>query len=177
MNVGSVPKKLAFVLLLVLGSLAVMAQERIQWLTWEEAIALSNEEKRKFVVDVYTDWCRFCKKMDTATFQDPNVTEYINENYYAIKFNAEQREDIRLHEKVYKYVRPAGQRGYHQLAAEITFGKLSYPTVVFLDEEMQVIQPIAGYKEADFLELVMKYFAEDHHKTTAWKQFYTSQRK
>ncbi len=146
------------------------AQSTVKWLTWEEAVSLSKHEPRKFFVDVYTDWCGWCKKMDKATFENPAVASYLNSHYYPIKFNAEQRTEIKIHDKTYQYVGNAG-RGYHQLAAEITFGKLSYPTVVFLDENMKVIQPLPGFKEAPEFQMMMKYFAEDHHKTTPWTKY------
>jgi uncharacterized protein YyaL (SSP411 family) len=147
-----------------------IGQDNVNWLTWEEAVELNKKEHRKVFVDVYTDWCGWCKKMDKATFQQPHIAEYLNENYYPVKFNAEQRTDITLNEKVYKFVR-SGRSGYHELAAEITFGKLSYPTIVFMDENMKVIQPIMGYKDAGVFEMIMTYFAEDHYKTTPWKKF------
>ena len=157
-------------LLILIGIAGLSAQEKINWITWEQAETLSQEAPRKVVVDVYTEWCGWCKKMDKSTFQDENVAEYINKNYYAIKFDAEQKEEIELNDRIYKYVR-SGTRGYHELAAKITFGKLSYPTIVFLDEDLDVIQPIAGYKDAEKFGLIMTYFGEDHHKKTPWKQF------
>ncbi len=147
------------------------AQTAVKWLTWDEATALSKQEPRKIFVDVYTDWCGWCKKMDKVTFENPEVADYLNTHYYPIKFNAEQRSDIRFNNKTYQYV-GSGMRGYHQLAKEITFGRLSYPTGVFIDENMKVIQPIPGYKEADEFELILKYFAGDFHKTMPWTKFY-----
>jgi uncharacterized protein YyaL (SSP411 family) len=84
--------------------------------TWEQAEALCKKEPRKVVVDVYTEWCGWCKKMDKATFQNEVIVKYLNENYYAIKFNAEQREDIHLKGKDYEYVKSMGGKGYHELA-------------------------------------------------------------
>ena len=149
------------------------AQSKVNWLTWEEAVELSKVEKRKFFVDVYTDWCGWCKKMDKATFQKPDIAKYLNENYYPIKFNAEQKGDISLNDKLYKFVK-SGKNGYHELAVEITYGKLSYPTIVFLDENAKVIQPISGYKDAPMFKKIMSYFAEDHFKTTPWKKYVAS---
>jgi thioredoxin-related protein len=143
---------------------------QIQWLSWEEAQELNAKEPRRFIVDVYTQWCGWCKKMDKATFQQPDISEYINEHYYPIKFDAESKEDIQLKDRVFKYVR-SGHSGYHELAAEITFGKLSYPTIVFLDEGLNVIQPIPGFKDPASLDKIMKYFAEDFYKTTPWKKY------
>lgn len=149
---------------------ALPSYAQINWLTWEEAQAKNKVEPRKFIVDVYTQWCGWCKKMDKATFQNADIASYINKNYYAIKFDAETKTDIQVKEKIYKYIRQ-GTSGYHQLAAEITFGKLSYPTIVFLDEHLNVIQPIPGYKDAISLEKILKYFAENYYKTTPWKKY------
>lgn len=146
------------------------AQSLVNWLTWEEAAELSKAEPRKFFVDVYTDWCGWCKKMDKATFQNATVAEYLNTHFYPIKFNAEYREEIRINERVYQFVRGPG-RNYHQLAAEITFGRLQYPTIVFLDEEFKVIQPIPGFKDPTEMQIIIHYFAGDHHKTTPWTRY------
>ena len=145
-------------------------QSAVKWLTWEEAISLSKHEPRKFFVDVYTDWCGWCKKMDKATFEQPAVADYLNSNYYPIKFNAEQRSEIKINDKTYNYVKN-GTRGYHELAVKITFGRLSYPTVVFLDEKLEIIQPIPGYREPGEFQKMMEYFAGDYHKTTPWTKF------
>ena len=164
-----VPTCLTMVTLIMWGVTAV-AQAQVQWLDWDEAAELAKVEKKKFVVDVYTDWCGWCKKMEKATFQNPEIASYLNEHYYPIKFNAERRDDIRVNDEIYRFVR-SGRGGYHQLAAKITFGKLSYPTIVFLDEDMKVIQPIAGYKDPQVFEMIIRYFGEDHHKTTPWKEY------
>ncbi len=168
--------KIIFGLLItVLLSFSTIQAQTVNWLTWEEAIDLSEKEQKKIFVDVYTDWCGWCKKMDKATFQHPEVAKYLNDNFYAVKFNAEQREDIQLKDKVYKFVKSGG-KGYHELAVEVTFGKLSYPTIVFLDEGLNVIQPIAGFKDVKTFKMIMNYFAEDHFKTTPWKKFAASYR-
>lgn len=145
----------------------------INWMTWEEAqVALENEPK-KVVVDIYTDWCGWCKRMDAATFQKEYIAEYINENYYAVKFNAEQKADIEFLGKKYKFV-DNGRRGYHELAAEIMNGRLGYPTVAFLDEELNVIQAIPGYKGPEEFEQIMTYFAGDFHKKVSWEKYRAS---
>ena len=151
-------------------SLSAQSETKINWLSWEEAMELSKQEKKKIFIEVYIDRCGWCKKMDATTFSEEHIVEYINANYYPIRFNAENKEPIELHGKSYKYIK-SGKRGYHELANEIMMGKMSYPTVVFLNEDFYLIQAIPGYREADTFEMIMTYFAEDHHNSTPWKKY------
>jgi thioredoxin-related protein len=76
----------------------------IQWLTWQEAADKAKVEPRKIFVDIYTDWCGWCKRMDATTFQDPRVIEYMNANFYAVKLNAEMKEEISFNDHIFKWV-------------------------------------------------------------------------
>ena len=155
---------------LLFFGLLTSADAQIQWLTWEEAQARNKKEPRKIIVDVYTQWCGWCKKMDKATFENPEISKYINQHYYAVKFDAETKTDINFKDRVFKYVR-YGSGGYNQLADEIMFGKFSFPTIVFIDENLNVIQPIPGYQDPQSLDKIMKYFAEDYYKRMPWKKY------
>lgn len=149
------------------------ATDKIEWLSWEEALAKSAVNKKKIIVDVYTDWCGWCKRMDASTFQEPHIADYVNEHFYAVRFDAEQKEDIVFQGKTYSFVKN-GRRGYHELAAEITRGRLSYPTIVFLDEEQRVIQPVPGYKSAEQFEQIITYFGRNEHQKTPWETYQSS---
>lgn len=143
---------------------------KVQWMSLEEAQEKAKTEKRKIFIDVFTDWCGWCKRMDESTFVDPEIAKYLNENYYPVKLNAEQQQDINFNNKTYHF-RKNGARGYHELAAELLNNRLSFPTVVFLDESLNLIQSIPTYLEAPKLEVILNYFGTDSHKTTPWETY------
>ena len=84
--------------------------EKINWLTFEEAVAKAEKKDKPLFIDVYTTWCGWCKVMDRNTFTDPGIIKEINKNFYAVKFNAETRDTINSHGKQFIFV-AAGRRG------------------------------------------------------------------
>ena len=164
-------KWMILALLLMAGSW-VMSQERIQWMDIEEAEAACRRQPKKIFVDVYTDWCGWCKRMDQTTFADPEVARYMNENYYAVKFNAERTDTVRFQGHDFVYVmNPNGKKGIHQLAAAMLQNKLSYPSYVLFNEEMKLMQVIPGYQKTETFLPILHFFGEDAYKTTPWETF------
>lgn len=143
---------------------------KVEWMSIEEAEEKSKTEKRKIFVDVYTDWCGWCKRMDETTFSDPAVAKYLNENYYPVKFDAEQEQSLTFRGKNYEY-KKMGNRGYHEFAIELLNNRLSFPTVVFLNEDLQTIQSLATYLDAPKFETIINYFGTDSHKKTPWEAY------
>ena len=160
-------------LLISLGSYAPRVEGEVNWLTFEEAIELHKENPKKLLIDLYTDWCGWCKVMDQKTYSKEEIANYINKNFYPVKFNAEQRESVEFDGHTFKYV-ASGRRGVHELAAALTQNKLSYPTTVFMDEELRIIQPIAGYLKPEQMEPILLFIGDDHFKTTSWQDFQKS---
>ena len=145
------------------------AQE-VNWVSFEEAVELSKKEPKKILIDLYTDWCGWCKRMDRDTYAKADIIAEINKNFYAVKFNAEQKEPVQLDDHTFKFV-ASGRRGYHELAAALANNKMSYPTTVFMDEEIRIIQPISGYMNAEDMMPILKFIGEDHFKKTSWEEF------
>lgn len=146
------------------------AQEKIKWMSFTEAAEASEKEPRKIVIDVYTDWCGWCKKMDASTFNNPTIAKYINEKYYAVKMDGEFKEEITFKGRTYKFV-PNGRRGYHELPAELMNGRMSYPTIVYLDEEFNLIQALPGFRSAQDIEPILKFFGDNNYKNMSWESY------
>ncbi len=163
-------RKLIFILTLALVSLSANAQDKIKWLSFEEAIALNAKTPKPILIDVYTDWCGFCKKMDIETYSNKTIIKIINDNFYAIKLNGEEKKDITYNGHTFKFQKN-GRRGFHQLPATIMNGKLSYPSTIFLSEKEELLQNIPGYQQKEMFEKILVYFSSDNYKNTSWKDF------
>ncbi|MDC1355849.1 thioredoxin family protein, partial [Flavobacteriaceae bacterium] len=86
-------KTYILVAFLVLGSLPLAAQT-INWVSMDEALALQQKTPKKILIDMYTSWCGPCKMLDRNTFTNKDLIAYVNEHYYAVKFNAEGNETV-----------------------------------------------------------------------------------
>lgn len=166
-------KKIVILILLACAGFSKqsMAQE-VKWHTFEEALELNKTEQRKIFIDVYTDWCGWCKKMEATTFSNPAIAKILNEKFYAVKFNAEQRNDIVYKGHTFKFV-SSGNRGYHELAAALLNNKLSYPSIAFLFENNQPIV-LPGYKTADALEPILMFLVNDAFLSQSFEEFQKS---
>jgi thioredoxin-related protein len=142
-----------------------------KWYTWEEAVELNKTKPKKIVVDIYTDWCGWCKKMDKGAFSDSKVSEYIGDNFYAVKLNAEQRDQIIFGRDTFSFVETAKGKGVHTLAYALLDGKMSYPTLVYLDQDFRRIMVSPGYKETHDLMKELKFAKEEVYNQKTWEEY------
>ena len=105
----------------------------VKWLDLETAVNMQEEKSKPLYIDVYIDWCGWCKKMDRSTYMHPQIANYINQNFYPIKFNAETRDSIKYNGKIYTN-QSVGRRPTHSLAKELLQGKLTYPSTIIFDK-------------------------------------------
>ncbi|MFK7935076.1 MAG: thioredoxin family protein [Saprospiraceae bacterium] len=138
--------------------------EDIKWYTFEEAVEMNKTQPKKFLVDVYTDWCGWCKVMDKKTFTDNKVKAYVNEHFYAVKLDAEQKEAIQFNDNKFEFIANAGKRGIHTLAYSLLDGKMSYPSIVYLNEKFERIAIAPGYKTPEQIMGDLTFAAEEQYK-------------
>jgi thioredoxin-related protein len=140
----------------------------VPWLTVLQAQTKWDAEKRPVLVDVYTEWCVYCKVMDKTIWANPQVAAYVKQYFYPIKFNAESKEPASWMGKTYEF-KPAYK--VHLLAAEWLLGNMVYPSTVILPPNSGEPVIIPGVIELKELETILHYFGEDHYRNTAWKDY------
>lgn len=148
--------------LLTSGLSALSQGAEINWIKVDDLEAAQAREPRKVMIDVYTQWCGPCKMMMRNTFTNPDVISYINAHYYAVKFDAEGSDPVAFKGQTFSnpsYVpNKPGRNGVHELSR--AFQVRAYPTIVYLDENLEMIAPISGYKSPQQIELYLKFFDE-----------------
>lgn len=169
-------KTIVLVLLFCLGTFGARAQSsvsKVKWYSIAEAVALQKKVPRKIVMDIYTDWCGWCKRMDTETFDHPVIAEYINTHYYAVKFNAETSDTIVIGNQ--KFINPGhGTRSTHQLAMALFQAQQvqpAYPSLAFFTENMQLIFVRQGYSDPTQMELLLNYVIAEKYKPTPLEEY------
>ncbi len=161
---------LLFSILLILFSFSTIEAQEINWMTIEEAEAANKKVPKKIFIDVYTDWCGYCKKMDATTFKDKDMIEYLNKEFYSVKLDGEDKGTLVFKEKEFNFVNK-GRRGYNELPASLMQGKLSYPTFVYLNEDLEVLSVIPGYRKANEMLKMVTYLGDDIYKDMKWNEY------
>ncbi|OYT15128.1 MAG: thioredoxin [Bacteroidetes bacterium 4572_77] len=145
--------------------------EKINWIGFEEAIALNETNPKLIFVDVYTDWCGWCKRMDASTFSEEKVAKYMNEKYYCVKLDAEGSEPVNYMGKTFTNPNPDGRRSTHQIAALLLQNKLSYPSYVFMNEQNKVLTVVKGFMDVAKFDPIIHWFGEKVYLTQTYQEY------
>jgi thioredoxin-related protein len=116
---------------------------------FEEIAARQKAAPRPMVVFIHTDWCRYCQGMKNTTFKNENIVKLLDKNFYFLDLNAEEKQNIRFHGRTFKYKPTGNNTGVHELAEQLGSqkGKVSYPTLCFLNSDYEII-----YQHPDFTD-------------------------
>jgi thioredoxin-related protein len=128
---------------------AIGKQAPIVWLDFESGYAKAIKENKILLVDVYTDWCGWCKVMDRKTYTNDTVLHLIKSNYVVVKLNPEKDHTYVLGDKTYSATELHAWLGYGK-----TFG---YPTTYFWLKPGKTEERYAsiGYNESwDFISIL-----------------------
>jgi thioredoxin-related protein len=156
----------AIVMMIAMGD-ETMAQGNgsVPWRSVDQALTEATASKKFVLLDVYTDWCGWCKRMDRDTYADSTVSSYIAEHFIAAKMNPETEGSLRYRDKDFTN----GSFGEY-------LGVDGYPATVFFSPGGEVVGLAPGYHSAEDFRSLLEYIAEGHYETKSWDEYHASRK-
>jgi len=136
----------------------------LRWYNFSEGLDAAKKANKKVLLDVYTDWCGWCKKMDAEVYTDAAVMRYLNEKYILVKMNAESAAKVQY----------AGEE-LSELELSAEFGVTGFPTTIFLLPNGDPITMLPGYVEANQFLDVLTYIGDDYYEKMKYEEFLAKQ--
>ena len=155
-------KKIAF---LLFALFAVLSFSQVKWMTLEQAIAAQQEKPKKIFIDFYANWCGPCKIMDKNTYGHQEIANFLNENYYAVKFDAEGKENVSVFGRIFSNPEFSSGKKRNSMHDFTKFMNVnSVPSIVFLNEQSMPITNINGFLTAKELDPYLRIISSDEYK-------------
>lgn len=148
----------------LLSSYSTKEESKVKWYSINQYDSLVKNGNKKILIDVYTDWCAPCRKMDAYTFNDKRIANFINRYYYPIKFNGESKDTLTFKENL----QIPGKKT-HQLIHTLNIN--AYPTLLFYDETGTLITKEAKFFSPNEMEIALHYIKDNHYKTSSYSSF------
>lgn len=130
---------------------AAAAARGVAWRTWDRGLQEARAAGRPVLVDVYTDWCGWCRRMDAQVYSRPEILDYLSKTFVAVKLDAEAQDPARYEDRAFTS---------RTLAAR--FGVSGYPTTIFLRPDGTHLVNVPGYVDADRFLLMLRYIGDGH---------------
>lgn len=161
-----------FILALLITNTAFSQNSnKITWHSFEDGVKLNSTTHKKIFIDIYTEWCGWCKVLDKNTFPDSTITRLMNKYFIAVKLDAERKDTI--HFNGYDFINPNPEtpRSPNQLASSLLKGRMSYPSMCYLDDSLRLITTVQSYLKPMELEPILEYIGSDKYLTITYDSF------
>jgi len=125
--------------------------ESVRWEKISEGLKNAELQKKPVLMFFYTEWCIYCKKMNSEVFSDPEISRYMNENFISMRINPEK--DSETIELMGQKIPPAKLMSYT--------GSNGFPTTLFLTDKKKPLTTIPGFVEKGTFLSILKYLKEE----------------
>ena len=132
----------------------------LPWKSFDEGVDLARKTNKKILVDVYTDWCGWCKKMDSDVYSQQDVIEILNAGFVLVKLNAESDKSLTYKERTLTEA---------QFASAV--GVTGYPSTLFFESSGKPITLLPGFVPAPKFVPILRYISENHYQTVSFEKY------
>lgn len=160
-------KFLLIIFLFILSSAKVNStgHDKLDWLKMDGLTEKMKSNPRPAIIDIYTNWCYWCKVMDKKTYHNTKVISYINDHFYPVKLDAETRQIVEWQNKRYNF---NDNYKINDFAFYASSGDIGFPTTVIIPDENSAPISFQGFLEPKEIEPILKYFGEGAYKTKTY---------
>lgn len=144
------------------------SKQKIQWISIEDAAVKAKSYPKPIIIDLYANWCYWCKVMDKKTYNNSKVVEYINDHFYPVKLDAESKETVQWRDQQFDFNK---QVNLNDFTLYVTNGDLSFPTTVIYPSPSEAPATVPGFMSPDEIEPILKYFGEGNYKKQTFQEF------
>lgn len=151
-------KLLATLLFLACVLVPNISHAQLNTYQFEQLDSLQKVDQRTVAVFIHTDWCKYCKAMQHSSFKDKTIAELLDNHFYLIDLNAEEKRSIHFHGHTFRYKPTGNDTGVHELAEQLGTieGKISFPSLCFLNAKNEIIYQQGGFMDAEALQKVLE---------------------
>jgi thioredoxin-related protein len=143
----------------------------VNWMSFDDAVRLSKAHPKKIFIDVYTQWCGWCKRMDATTYTDKDIIQYLNDNFYAVRLDAETQDTFHFDNHKFYNAHPDQRGSTNELAYSLLNGQMGYPTTVYLDEKFNRVLIAPNYYPASDLKQILTFIVQEKYKTESFEDY------
>ncbi len=141
-------------------TLQIQDTKELKWYSFTDGLKIAQTEKKKVLIDVYTDWCEWCKKMDEEVYANSTVKKYLASKFILVKLNAESETKHTFQ-----------GREYSEMELSYIFGVEGFPTTIFIREDMQPITAVPGYFPADVFMKILTFIGDDYYMKMSFEDY------
>lgn len=149
-------------LLLIVASIYFLLQvqtvyAQIKTYQFEQIDSLQKIQKRNILIFIHTDWCKYCKMMQNTTFKNDHIIKMLNEKYYFITLNAEEKRTIFFNNHTFSYKPTGTNTGSNEITVQLGTieNKLSFPTLCVLNANNEIIFQYPQYITTTDLKTIL----------------------
>ncbi len=147
-------------IVLLLNFYCTYTKAQLKKIEFHQLDSITTLQSRPTIIFIHTDWCKYCAAMKQSTFKNKEVIDLLNENYYFIEFNAEEKKDILFKSSIYKYIPNGIKTGVHELANFLgkSDGEISYPTLLIIDSSKKILFKNSGFISSKQMSFILQQF-------------------